>query len=292
MMTMCADDNNPCTGPGVCNPQSGICEFPNLPSSTPCPDTDNDSCTTAGCDGNGVCDQSHILCTTTTTTITTTTTTNSTTPTQCIPTGPENCSDMIDNDCNGLIDCADPACKPSICVGGTANGQDCSTFPGLTACTKGGGNCPCPPIQRDPTSIKFGPPGAGLDQFTSHGRVTILAPVDVAHSEVGWLISNARGRIFSVVLPPGAFRENPSHKLFVYRNLAAITQGGVSKAQVHISNHSTWYGYRIEAYGDMSAATDSNMALQFYIGNRPTPGIYNGAWTRTPFGWIIRNSYR
>src|SRR5438093_397903 len=50
MVTTCADDNNPCTGPGVCNPMTGICAFPNLPDSTPCPDTDNDPCTTAGCD--------------------------------------------------------------------------------------------------------------------------------------------------------------------------------------------------------------------------------------------------
>jgi hypothetical protein len=28
----------------------------------------------------------------------------------CVPTGPEICTDGIDNDCNGLTDCADPAC--------------------------------------------------------------------------------------------------------------------------------------------------------------------------------------
>jgi len=31
-------------------------------NSTPCPDTDNDACTTAGCNGQGVCDQSHLQC--------------------------------------------------------------------------------------------------------------------------------------------------------------------------------------------------------------------------------------
>src|SRR3989449_8290283 len=61
MVTTCPDDNNPCTGPGVCNPQSGTCEFPNLPTSTPCPDNDNDACTTAGCDANGNCDQLHMV---------------------------------------------------------------------------------------------------------------------------------------------------------------------------------------------------------------------------------------
>src|SRR5438128_5074 len=111
MVKTCPDDTNPCTGPPTCNPQTGNCDFPPVPDSTPCPDTDNDACTTAGCDGNGVCDQSHILCVTTTTT--TTTTSSTTTPPflPCVPSGPEagNCADMIDHDCNGLLDCADPA---------------------------------------------------------------------------------------------------------------------------------------------------------------------------------------
>src|SRR5439155_39203 len=29
--------------------------------STPCPDSDGNTCTTAGCDGNGVCDQNHVV---------------------------------------------------------------------------------------------------------------------------------------------------------------------------------------------------------------------------------------
>ena len=75
MVKTCTDDTNPCTGPPTCNPQTGNCDFPNVPDSTPCPDTDSNACTTAGCDGNGGCDQNHILCVTTTTTIPTTTTT-------------------------------------------------------------------------------------------------------------------------------------------------------------------------------------------------------------------------
>jgi hypothetical protein len=59
-VVLCPTDD-PCitdkceTGPdgtGVCIPQ---------PNSTPCPDTDGNECTDAGCDGEGVCDQNHIL---------------------------------------------------------------------------------------------------------------------------------------------------------------------------------------------------------------------------------------
>lgn len=31
----------------------------------------------------------------------------------CVKSGPESCEDGLDNDCNGLVDCADPACQPS-----------------------------------------------------------------------------------------------------------------------------------------------------------------------------------
>src|SRR5438876_1129989 len=59
--TPCTDtDNNACTTAG-CNGQ-GVCDQNNLvaPTSTPCPDTDGNACTTAVCNGQGVCDQNHL----------------------------------------------------------------------------------------------------------------------------------------------------------------------------------------------------------------------------------------
>src|SRR5439155_1011995 len=64
--TVCVDS--------VCNQDTGACSNTPKPNSTPCPDTDNDPCTTAGCDPNGQCDQRHMVCVTTTTTTPTTTT--------------------------------------------------------------------------------------------------------------------------------------------------------------------------------------------------------------------------
>jgi hypothetical protein len=57
--TVCEPDTNECTQDPPCNPQTGLCEHPDVPDSTPCTDTDNMSCTTAGCE-MGTCVQAHI----------------------------------------------------------------------------------------------------------------------------------------------------------------------------------------------------------------------------------------
>jgi hypothetical protein len=58
----CQAPNPPCEGGEVCNPGTGACDpQPDAASSTPCPDTDGNACTTAGCDGAGTCGQNHVL---------------------------------------------------------------------------------------------------------------------------------------------------------------------------------------------------------------------------------------
>src|SRR5438067_318690 len=65
--TPCGDtDGNTCTTAG-CELNTagvGVCVQTHLfaSNSTPCADTDNNACTTAGCNGQGVCDQTHMMC--------------------------------------------------------------------------------------------------------------------------------------------------------------------------------------------------------------------------------------
>jgi hypothetical protein len=194
------------------------------------------------------------------------------------------CNDGIDNDCNGLIDCADPACQPAICVGGTADDQSCATTQGQTACVNGHGKCQCPSIEKDPTSIRFNQRNPGLDQFRSHGRVlTLGGTYPIQTSPLSWLLSNSQGEIFRAGLPAGALTANSAGTLFTYKNPSASTTGGIS--QVKLQNVHGFLKYTVEAFGDLSRATDANMSIQFYVANQPTPAIHTQAWQKTANGW-------
>src|SRR5205823_3914143 len=62
--TPCADtDGNTCTTAGCeLSADLGVCVQTHMfaSNSTPCADTDNNACTTAGCNGQGACDQTHL----------------------------------------------------------------------------------------------------------------------------------------------------------------------------------------------------------------------------------------
>jgi len=195
--------------------------------------------------------------TTSSTTATTATTTSTTATTLCTP-GPEtDCDNMVDDDCDGKPDCMDP---------------DCDGVP------------PCPPAPNDPTLIRFG--RSGLDLIKGHASLP-MSPVDVSASTVGVLLANQAGTIYSGSLPAGALTAGPSGTIFRYRNPDARLAGGLYSVKIKQRRDGSAYTFGFTAYGDLSAATDPNMRLQFYVGesgNRPFITI-NKPWTQTPTGW-------
>jgi len=61
--------------------------------------------------------------------------------------------------------------------------------------------------------------------------------------------------------------------------------GSLAKAKIRLSRGGTSYGYKVVAYGDLSAATDPDMTIQFYLGNPTRIYSHSEAWTRTATGW-------
>jgi hypothetical protein len=169
------------------------------------------------------------------------------------------CNDMADDDCDGVVDCDDPDCV---------------------------GIDTCPPIKRDPSRIVFGPPG-GLDLFTSHGRVEPTEPIDPGTVEVGWMVSNGRGPVYRGALIPGDLTANRKRNRFVFKDSGARSgqakRFGIYRAKIRITRRGTSYGYKIKAYGDLSAATDPDMVVQFYIGDQVW--VHDEPWIPRGNGW-------
>ena len=69
--------------------------------------------------------------------------------------------------------------------------------------------------------------------------------------------------------------------------LCPSTAGGIS--QVKLQNVHGTLKYTVEAYGDLSRATDPNMSIQFYVANQQTPAIHTQAWQKTSNGWTCHS---
>src|SRR5262249_42960823 len=100
------------------------------------------------------------------------------------------------------------------------------------------------------------------------------------------LLTNASGTIYSLALPPGTLTPNSGGNSFKYTNPDAKIHGGVFKAMIRVRDL-TEYRYTIQAYGDLSAATDPLMSIQFYLGDQPTPAFLTATWTPKKFGWKL-----
>src|SRR5262245_41860651 len=116
-----------CTGTectnSVCNQDTGQCDVTNIPDSTPCGETDNNLCTTAGCEA-GQCVQTHQQ-------------------TPCAPDGNECTSDLGCNPATGL--CQFPP-LPNSTPCGDNDGNLCTTAGcEMGQCVQTHLQTPCPP---------------------------------------------------------------------------------------------------------------------------------------------------
>jgi hypothetical protein len=177
---------------------------------------------------------------------------------------------MLDDDCDTLIDCLDPECFPVD---------------------------PCPPAKKDPTDIRF---EDGMDRVRSKAVLQEidspgLMAIDLCAVDVGILISNPSGKVYSVKIPGSSLTPScSSGKTFRYRNKAARTDpnGGLYSLKIKRQSRDAGYAFSTISYADMSA-TDGpvgppqnleQMRVQFYVGDRVFITI-DTPWKRTPAGW-------
>ena len=202
---------------------------------------DNNPCTTDACEG-GVCTHG---------------------PVTGLP-AETSCNDMQDNDCNGLIDCADPNCV------------------NIT---------PCRPARKDPTSITFGHGGVGRDRFKTQAKLT-MTPTDLTQLEIDVGLSNSTGAIYKGALI--------AHDLVSYRGGALYRfsdpgarfgrgkRFGISRVKIKKLGDDSGYTVKFEVYANLQAAAapdaDAKMRVQFYIGD-DTFITAEAPWSRTASGW-------
>ena len=122
--------------------------------------------------------------------------------------------------------------------------------------------------------------------FKSHGNVVPTASFDIARQEVAWVLSNSQGIIYGGSLIPGDLVPKGANAYY-FTDLGALKgtgkRFGIFKAKVWGTGP---VYYKIKAYGDLSSATESQMTLQFYIGDQTF--IVDTAWRKTSHGWVAK----
>ncbi len=165
----------------------------------------------------------------------------------------EICTDLTDNDGDGLIDCQDP-------------------------------DCDCLPIGRDPGSIRFAP-AAGNDLLSVHGSLAPETQISPTTEDIKFLLSNANGKVYSLVIKGGDVKQL-GRNLLRYRNrLAAKERTGLARFDLRYFPKRNNYTFVLKTYGDLSSATLADMSLEVVIGN---DAFFNkSTWSKTPKGWVL-----
>lgn len=132
--------------------------------------------------------------------------------------------------------------------------------------------------------IRFAP--NGLDKLELHAGLLPLTSMDPGFETFTVEISNVNGTIFTATLPPGAILTTNGGKRYSYRNPAARTSGGIYRVIVTQKKNAA-DGYRVDliAYGDLSAATEAEMATFIVIGDDAF--FDNSTWLARKDGWAV-----
>jgi hypothetical protein len=193
----------------------------------------------------------------------------------------ENCANQLDDDGDGLIDCADSADCPEMV-------QKCGFDCKLAMCT---------PVRRDPAIIRFNSSRSGSDMFWVHGNFRAAKDVDFTTDRFAIILSNENGVIYQGTLVPGEFKRRVGGKgRFVFRDRDARSGGqgdadGIYRATLRerLEQGHIYVYFRLRAFGDFSSATVPTMTTQIAAGDHV--GTLTAEWRRTGYGWVLKQRY-
>ena len=172
---------------------------------------------------------------------------------------PEICTDLVDNDGDGLIDCLDD-------------------------------DCDCLPIGRDPGTIRFGPAGTN-DLLAVHGSIDPPSQINPTTEVISFLLTNTSGEIFHLKIPAGKVKQIGRFRFRFYDRSAQQERLGLAQFDLRYFPKHDNYTFMLKVYGDLSRAKKADMAfqdmaIQVVIGNDPF--LNQATWAKTLKGWLLR----
>ena len=166
----------------------------------------------------------------------------------------EVCTNFVDDDMDGLIDCDDP-------------------------------DCPCPPFKKDPAKINIA--DAGPDFLHIFGVIDTDASFDPVRQPIVFGLLNAKGVIQQWSVPAGSLQSLGGGK-FLFSNPNAGSTHDKSVARVEIRPFRRQAGrfmVQIDAYGDLSGVNDPYMTAEIVIGD----GVWatHAKWKKSGNHWTF-----
>jgi len=205
---------------------------------------------------------------------------------ECDPPGAESCTNFMDDDADGLVDCQDSDCLPEAVGAMVVCGSQCRAVPA------------CQPLLDDPAKIKFRMP-TRLDKLFLYGRAAPSRELDVFNSPCGFMIGNNYGVIYSSPWIMGyEMKYNTAQTKFVYRakydGTPKIRYFMIKKFMNYVTGLPEYF-LKIKLEADLQAANPiesvyteedlSQMFSMYQVGDAPF--YINAAWERRNYGWYL-----
>ena len=191
----------------------------------------------------------------------------------------EDCNNLIDDDGDGKIDCRDKDCAPG------ARGVVCDEHCTLDEV--------CLKFVKDPAQIRYFRRN-GHDLFRLHARFEIEeGDFNPGTEVILFEVANDLGTFYRAIVPPGTLKSNRNGTRFKFKDKTASLFGpdslvdGIAKLSFILRKisgvpHAT---FRIQAYGDFSAATKVTMTSQISVGT--AAASLTADWTAKRKRWKL-----